>query len=78
MHISEPLAPDPSSCEVEIAIAKLEKYKLQGIDEILVELVEAGGETLLSSIHKLINSIWNKEELHDQWKEYYFASLQER
>jgi hypothetical protein len=24
---------------------------------------------LLSAIHKLINSIWNKEELHDQWKE---------
>jgi hypothetical protein len=20
-------------------------------------------------IHKLINSVWNKEELHDQWKE---------
>jgi hypothetical protein len=24
---------------------------------------------LLSSIHKLINSIWNKEQLPDQWKE---------
>jgi hypothetical protein len=24
---------------------------------------------LLSEIHKLINSIWNKEELSDQWKE---------
>jgi hypothetical protein len=23
---------------------------------------------LLSAIHKLINSIWNKEELPDQWK----------
>jgi hypothetical protein len=29
----------------------------------------AGSETLLSEIHKLINSIWNKEELLDQWKE---------
>jgi hypothetical protein len=34
-----------------------------------VELVQAGGETLLSAIHKLINYIWNKEELPDQWKE---------
>jgi hypothetical protein len=24
---------------------------------------------LLSAIHELINSIWNKEELPDQWKE---------
>jgi hypothetical protein len=24
---------------------------------------------LLSVIHKLINSVWNKEELPDQWKE---------
>jgi hypothetical protein len=24
---------------------------------------------LLSAIHKLINSIWNKEELPDQWKQ---------
>jgi hypothetical protein len=23
----------------------------------------------LSAIHKLINSVWNKEELPDQWKE---------
>jgi hypothetical protein len=29
----------------------------------------ARGEKLLSAIHKLINSIWNKEELLDQWKE---------
>jgi hypothetical protein len=24
---------------------------------------------LLSAIHKLVNSIWKKEELPDQWKE---------
>jgi hypothetical protein len=24
---------------------------------------------LLSAIHKLINSVWNNEELSDQWKE---------
>jgi hypothetical protein len=24
---------------------------------------------LLSAIHKLINSVWNKEELSDRWKE---------
>jgi hypothetical protein len=49
---------------VEIAIVKLKKYKPPGRDQI-----PAGGEMLLSVIHKLINSIWNKEKLPYQWKE---------
>jgi hypothetical protein len=32
-------------------------------------LIKAGGKTLCSEIHKLICSIWNKEELPQQWKE---------
>jgi hypothetical protein len=47
----------------------LKKYKLPGSDQIPAELIQAGGEILLSAIHKLINSVWNKEELPDQWKE---------
>jgi hypothetical protein len=54
---------------VEIAIAKLKKYKSPGSDQIPAELIQAGGEILLSEIHKLINSVCNKEELPDQWKE---------
>jgi hypothetical protein len=30
---------------------------------------QAGSGTLPSENHKLINSVWNEEELHDQWKE---------
>jgi hypothetical protein len=69
IHTAEPLVPDPSPLEVEITIAKLKKYKLPGTYEILAELIQAGGETLQSEIHKLINSIWSKEELPDHWKE---------
>jgi hypothetical protein len=57
------------STEVEIAIAKLKKYKSPGSDQIPTELIQAGGEILLSAIYKLINSVWNKEELRNQWKE---------
>jgi hypothetical protein len=46
---------------------ELKKYKLPGSDEILTELIRAGGEILLSVIHKLINSVWNKEEIPDKW-----------
>jgi hypothetical protein len=48
--------------QIEIPIAKLEKHKLPPNDLIQAELIQAGGEILLSGIHKLINSIWNKEE----------------
>jgi hypothetical protein len=61
-HTAEPLIP-------EIAIAKLKNYKSPGSDQIPVERIQAGDETLLSVIHKSINCIWNKEELPDQWKE---------
>jgi hypothetical protein len=44
----------------------LKKYKLAGSDQILAELIQMGGETSWSEIHKLINFIWNKEELSRQ------------
>jgi hypothetical protein len=69
LHTAEPLVPGPSRLEVKIAITKLEKYKSPGSDHIPAELIQAGGEILLSAIHKLINSVWNEEELPDQWKE---------
>jgi hypothetical protein len=53
----------------EIAIATLENYKSPCSDQIPAELIQARGEELQSQIHKLINSIWSKGELPDQWKE---------
>jgi hypothetical protein len=47
----------------------LKKHNSPGSDQIPAELIQAGGEILLSAIHKLINSVWNKEELPDQWRE---------
>jgi hypothetical protein len=31
-------------------------------------MIQRESEMSLSTIHKLINSIWNEEELIDQWK----------
>jgi hypothetical protein len=59
VHTAEPLVPGPSRLEVEIAIAKLKKYKSPGSDQIPTELIQEGSKTLLSPIHKLITSIWN-------------------
>jgi hypothetical protein len=42
---------------------------LPGRDQIPAELIQAGGETLQSEICKIINSIYDKGELPDQWME---------
>jgi hypothetical protein len=69
VHTAQPLISEPSPFDVEIAIAKLKKYKSPGSHQIPAELIQAGGETLQSAIHKLIISIWSKEELPGHWKE---------
>jgi hypothetical protein len=69
VHTAEPLVPGLSRLEVEIALAKLKKYKSPGSDQIPVEQIQARGEILMSEIHKLINSVWKREELPHQWKE---------
>jgi hypothetical protein len=55
IQTAEPLLSDPSPFEVEIAIAKLSRFKSPGSDQIPAELIQAGGEILRSKIHKLIN-----------------------
>ena len=54
---------EPSAFEVEMATEILKRHKSPGIDSITEELIKAGGRTFCSETHKLINSIWNKEEL---------------
>jgi hypothetical protein len=57
IHNAKPLVPDPSPFEFDITVAKLKKYKSPGSNQILIELIQAGGEILHFKIHKLINYI---------------------
>jgi hypothetical protein len=75
MHTTEPLVPDRSSFEDEIAIDMLKIYKTRGIDKLLAELIQVGGNTLRSERHELINSICNKEELPYKWKEHIIVAI---
>jgi hypothetical protein len=63
VHGAQTLAPGHSHLEAETTIANFKKYKSLSSDQISTELTPAGGEILMSVTHKLINSIWNKEEL---------------
>jgi len=69
IYTAERLVPEPSAFEVEMAIEKLKEHTSPGIDEIPAELIKAGGRINRCEIHKLVNSIWSKEELPEEWKE---------
>jgi hypothetical protein len=47
IYTTELLVPDPNLFDVQIAIAKLKRYKLPGSDQIPAKLIQAGGEILL-------------------------------
>ena len=44
IHTAEPLVPEPSVAEFELAIDKLKSHKSPGIDQIPAELIKAGVE----------------------------------
>ena len=56
-------------------IEKLKSHKSPGIDQIPAELIKSGGKTICCEIHKLIISIWNKEELPEEWKEAFIVPV---
>jgi hypothetical protein len=68
IRIAEPLVPEPSEFEVEMAIEKLKRQKSPSIDKNPAELIKTGGRKIRSEIRKLIISVWNKEELPEEWK----------
>jgi len=55
----------------------LNRHKSPGTDEIPTELIKAGGRTIHSEIHEVINSIWNKE-LPEEWKESIIVSIDKK
>jgi len=48
-----------------MAVEKLKRHKSPGTDQIPAEMIKEGGRF---DIHKLINSIWNKEESPEEWE----------
>ena len=68
IHTAEPLVPEPSAFVFEMAIEKLKRHKSPGNDQMPAELIKGGGKTIRCEIHKFIISVWNKEELPEEWK----------
>ena len=67
---SQPPEEDPQSIlheEVEIAVASLKKGKSAGVDNILTEFVQAGGETMIDVLMKICKRIWRTGEWPTPW-----------
>ena len=52
-----------------MAIEKIKSHRSLGIDQIPTELIKSGGKIIRCEIHKLIISIWDKEDLPEERKE---------
>ena len=61
-HTAEPLVPEPSAFEIEMAIEKLKRHRSPDTDQIPAELIIAGDRKIRSEIHNLINSIWKSSK----------------
>jgi len=57
IQTTEPLVPEPSAFEVEMAVEKLKRHHSPGMDQIPAELIKARGREIHSEIHTQINSI---------------------
>jgi hypothetical protein len=55
--------------KLKCLLKSLKRHKSRGIDQIPAELIKAGGRIIRSEVLKLILSVWNKEELPEEWKE---------
>jgi len=59
IYTSEPLVPESSVFQVELAAENVKRKKSSGVDQILVALIKAGSRKICTEIHNFINSVWN-------------------
>jgi hypothetical protein len=60
IRTAEPLVPEPSAFEAEMAVEKIKGHKPPGTEQFPAELLKAVGRRVRSDVNKIINSIWNK------------------
>ena len=55
------------STEVEAAVQSLKKGKSDGVDNIPAELVQAGGEDVITALTTICNKIWQTGDWPTPW-----------
>jgi hypothetical protein len=58
----------PTVIEVYDTIRRMKDNRAPGEDAITAELIKGGGRSLWKNIRQLIVSIWEKEEMPEEWR----------
>ena len=61
--------------EVEAAVKALKKGKSPGVDNIPAELVQAGGEAMITALHTICSKIWQTGEWPTPWTQSLIITL---
>ena len=61
--------------EVEVAVKSLKKGKSAGVDNIPEELVQAGGEAMISALFTICNKVWQTGEWPTTWTQSLIITL---
>ena len=67
--------PVPPMNEVKEAIQQLKNNKAAGEDGLGIELFKFGPEKLAECMHRIIERIWDSEQLLEEWKEGVVTSI---
>jgi len=54
--------------EVRKAVARLKSFKAAGPDGIVAEVLKAGGEPVVEWIWRILQKVWNQEQIIDEWR----------
>ena len=54
--------------EIRTALTQLKNAKAPGVDNIPPEALKEGGPCALDALHRILNFVWEKEEIPDDWK----------
>ena len=54
--------------KIRTALTHLKNAKAPGVDNIPPEALKEGGPSTLEALHKILNFVWEKEEIPDDWK----------
>lgn len=65
----QPKIETPTREEVKEAIKTLKNNKAPGKDEISAELLKKGGDVVIDKMWELIQKVWDKEEMPNDWQE---------
>jgi hypothetical protein len=75
IQAAELLGPDSCAFRGWDGYWKAKRHKSPGTDPIPAEPIKVGGTTIHLEIHKLTNSVWHKEKLPEQWKEFIIVPI---